>query len=161
MPLHGSWSFAASVGRDPISCFPADFGADTVDRFRRSQVESAIIRIAPSAVGGNLGSHNSSQMLAGLADHPDSTRAGAIDISPLVDFHSVDSTLLRGLQVGQHTLARESTRLAHIERMNLSPPRIADVQRSLIWRQADPIGQSEILGFNRQLAVRGDSEQSL
>src|SRR6266849_7000866 len=144
------WSSAAwSLGGNREGSLPSNIYANPVHRFRRSKVEGAIVRIAPSAVGGNLGSHNGSQMLAALINYPDTAGSGCIYVSPFIEFHPIDGAFFRRLQISQHPLAGERTGLAHLESIDLSPARVADVKGFFIRREADPVGQSEIAGFER------------
>src|SRR3712207_4844362 len=87
-------------------------------------------------------------MLALGADHPDTTRASAVHVAPLINLHAVGVSLphlLRTLLHKEQPPVLDRSVGCHVEGANVHVHRVVYVQESLVGREAEPVRALEVV----------------
>ena len=138
---------AESVSVTAIGHEAVGFGAQTIHRRRRRDVERAVVLVSPGQVGRLLRHLDRAQMVALRVPHPDTFGPGHKQISIVVNFDSVGDAFVRSAGfLAEDPAIAQRTIGGDVVDANISLFTVIDVEVFSVGRKSQAVGLGQVFG---------------
>src|SRR5215831_10579277 len=126
-----------------------DLDADPIHGRRCSDVETAVVVIAPGEVRRGLRNLDHPEAHRLRIEDVHASRPAAVDVARRVDLHAVGRALALPRGLRPHPAAREAAVGLHVEDADVLAGRVVDEEAPAVPREAEAVGPVEIVHHDR------------